>query len=303
MDLGVSLPTSGPLASPAAILRVAQEAEQLGYRGLWTYERLLYALGDIPQPGGPPRPLPDAYRQTYEPIETLAFVAGHTSSAILGTSVLDAPFHNPVQLGKRLATLDQLSGGRVVAGFGHGWMDQEFATVGATKEHLVSRTTEFFAALRGVWGPDPVHFEGRFFTIPESNINPKPARAGGIPIVMGVFAPAALERAGRTADGLNPIGASPELLRGLVGQFRAAATAAGRDPAALPVYVRVNAQLTDAPVADGRQFLGGSPEQIAGDLAGIEDLGVTQVLFSDMHSADLDGHLARLARLQKAVGR
>src|SRR6266545_3509998 len=91
VDLGVSLPTSGPHASPRAIVHIAQEAERLGYAAVWTYERLLYALGDIPQPGGPPRPLPEYYAQTYEPIETLAYVAAKTERIKLGTSVLDAP--------------------------------------------------------------------------------------------------------------------------------------------------------------------------------------------------------------------
>src|SRR5215471_20953434 len=128
MDLGIALPTSGPLASPEAIIRIAEEAERLGYAAVWTYERLLYALGDIAQPGGPPRPLPDYYRSTYEPIETLSYVAARTERIKLGTSVIDAPFHVPVVLARRFATLDRLSGGRVIAGLGQGAMEQEFLT-------------------------------------------------------------------------------------------------------------------------------------------------------------------------------
>ena len=67
--------------------------------------------------------------------------------------MLDAPFHNPVLLGRRLATLDRLSGGRVIAGFGQGWMDEEFVAVGVSKEHLPRRVREFLSALRAVWGP------------------------------------------------------------------------------------------------------------------------------------------------------
>src|SRR2546421_2680911 len=99
MDLGISLPTSSPFASPEAIIRIAQEAERLGYAVVWTYERLLYALGDIPQPGGPPRPLPEVYKSVYEPADTLTWVAAQTSTIKLGTSVLDAPFRNPVPAG------------------------------------------------------------------------------------------------------------------------------------------------------------------------------------------------------------
>ena len=151
MDLGVTLPTSGPHASPEAIVRMAQEVEGMGYTAVWTYERLLYALGDVVQPGGPPRPLPQQYRTTYEPIETLAYVAAKTKNVRLGTSVLSVPFHVPVVLARRLATLDQFSEGRVIAGLGQGWMEQEFATANVTLKRRGSGVEEFIAAMRAAW--------------------------------------------------------------------------------------------------------------------------------------------------------
>ena len=301
MDLGVGLPTSYPLASPEAILRIAQEAEDLGYAAVWTFERLLYALGDVPQPGGPPRPLPKAYRSVYEPVETLSWLAARTSTIKLGTSVLDAPFHNPVLLGRRLATLDRLSGGRVIAGFGQGWMDEEFVAAGVTKEHFPRRVREFVSAIRAVWGPDPVSFDGRFYRIPESLIDPKPAQAGGIQILMGVFAPAAIRRAGRIADGFNPIAISYEWLVWAVEQFRNAAGAAGRDAGALKVIVRANVPVTEEPIMDGRPYLGGSPEQIAGDLEALDGLRVDQVFFSNNSPAGLEEHVKILGSLKRAV--
>ena len=128
MELGVALPTSAPFASPAHIIRIAQAAEEFGYAALWTYERLLRPVGDLPQSGGPPRPLPKAYRVTFEPLETLSYVAALTERIMLGTSVIDALFHPPVMLARRFATLDQFSNGRVIAGLGQGWMPQEFET-------------------------------------------------------------------------------------------------------------------------------------------------------------------------------
>src|SRR5215216_6220190 len=90
MDLGVALPTSGRLASPANIVRIAQEAERQGYAAVWTYERLLRPMAQLPAPDGSMRRIPEQYRLTYEPLETLSFVAGKTERVKLGTSVIDA---------------------------------------------------------------------------------------------------------------------------------------------------------------------------------------------------------------------
>jgi probable F420-dependent oxidoreductase len=301
MDLGVALPTSGPHASPEAIVRLAQEAECLGYAAVWTYERLLYALGDVTQPGGPPRPLPDYYRTTYEPIETLTYVAAKTTSIKLGISVLVAPFHVPVVLARRLATLDQFSQGRVVAGLGQGWMEQEFITANVTRKRRGRGVEEFIAAMRAAWGPNPVTFEGRFYRIPTAQINPKPLQQGGIPILMGGFAPPAIERAARIAEGFNPIAISFEALEAMVHRFRTAASAAGRDSATLKVVVRANVPITDSPMKDSRPFLGGSPEQIARDLLQMRDLNVAHVFFVNMAQPPLDDQVRLLERLQREV--
>jgi probable F420-dependent oxidoreductase len=302
MELGVALPTSGPFASPEAIVRVAQEAESLGYSAVWTYERLLYPIGDVPQPGGPPRPLPEVYMSTYEPIETLAYVAAKTERIKLGTSIVNAPFHVPVVLARRFATLDRLSGGRAIAGLGQGWMEHEFATANASMKLRGEGVAEFIAAMRAAWGPDPVAYEGRHYRIPTSKINPKPKQEGGIPVLLGSFAPRAIERAARVADGLNPIAFSLEQLRGVVTAFRSAAESNGRDPSGLMVVVRANVPITADPLPEGsRPFLGGSPSQIAKDLESVEPLGVDQVLFADLASSSLDQALERLGELRATV--
>lgn len=301
MELGVALPTSRPYTSPEAIVRVARHAESLGYGAVWTYERLLYALGDIAQPGGPPRPLPEAYTSTYEPIETLSYVAASTDRIKLGTSVVNAPFHVPVVLARRFATLDRLSGGRAIAGLGQGWMEQEFQTANVSRKLRGEGVGEFIAAMRAAWGPDPVSFEGRHYRIPASKINPKPLREGGIPILLGSFAPPAIERAARVADGLNPIAFSFEQLRGVASSLRSAAEAHGRDPSRLMVVVRANVPLTADPIPDGRRpFLGGSAAQVAKDLESLEPLGLDHVLFADVASPSLDESLARLEELRAA---
>ena len=297
MELGVALPTSGPLASPANIARVAREAEDLGYAALWTYERLLRPLAPVPMPGGPPQRAPEVYRLVYEPLETLSYVAALTSRIKLGTSIIDALFHAPVVLARRFATLDQLSGGRAIAGLGQGWMPQEFETANVPMRRKGAGMDEAVAAMRAAWGPDPVAYEGRFYRIAPSEVNPKPVQPQ-IPVLLGSVTPAGVARAARIADGLNPIAFSFEALTGLSGAFREAARAAGRDPSVLTVVARANVPITGEPLGDDRPFLGGSPRQIVDDLGRLEGSGVDQVLFANVAAEDIDQEIGLLDELR-----
>ena len=300
MDLGIGLPTSGPLATPGNIARVAREAERLGYGAVWTYERLLRPLEPVSMGGGPPEPVPEIYRTVYEPLETLAYVAALTDRIKLGTSVVDALFHPPVVLAKRFATLDQLSGGRVIAGLGQGWMPHEFAATNVPEKRKGAGLDDHVAAMRAAWGPDPVEYDGRFYRLPPSEINPKPAQAH-LPILIGAMSPAGIARAARIADGINPIAFAADQILGMVKGFHEAAAAAGRDPAALTIAVRANVPLTAEPAGDDRPYLGGSPEQVAADVAGLAEAGVHHVLFSNTADTSLDDQLRVMDRLIAAV--
>ena len=296
MQFGIDLPISGPFASPEAITRMAIE-ERLGYATVWTYERLLYPVGE--------HTIPDfAFYSsgTYEPLETLFYVAAKTERIKLGTSIITAPFHVPIILARRFATLDQLSGGRVLAGLGQGWMEDEFAATNVSMRDRGKKVEEFIAALRAAWGSDPVNYHGRFYQIPLSNNNPKPLQEGGIPILLGTFAKAGIERAARLTDGLLLIGFSAEQIQQTVSSLRTAAIAAGRDPSSLQIVVRVNVPITADPLPErDRPFLGGSAEQIAKDVEQLRPLAVDQVLFSDRSSPTVDDAMQRLAELQAAL--
>jgi probable F420-dependent oxidoreductase len=292
MDLGLTLFTVGAFASTQAIVRIVQEAERLGYAAFWTYERLLYPIGTT---------LPAYYASTSEPIETLAYLAAKTEHIKLGTSIINAPFHSPVILARRFATLDQLSDGRVIAGLGQGWMEEEFVATNATRKYQGRGIDEFIAAMRAAWGPDPVRFEGRFYHIPLSKMNPKPRQTGGIPIVMAAVSPSAIDRAARIADGLMPGATSLEALEAIVKQFRHSAQVAGRDPSTLKIMARANVPITATPLPEeSRPFLGGSAEQIAADLVKVEALAIDHVLFADLASSTVDEATQRLEELQRA---
>jgi probable F420-dependent oxidoreductase len=297
MRLGIALPTTGDSASAETITEVASAAERIGLHSLWTFERLLSPTAGG-QMDGQKVPLPDAYNSVLSPLEVLAFAAAHTTRITLGTSVVVALLHNPADIARRFATLDRLSGGRVVAGLAQGWMAQEFEAAGVSLGNRGPRFTEFIEAVRAVWGPDPVTYDGRFYRIEESNIGPKPVGAGGIPILAGAASPGGITRAARLGLGLNPVWFGWEALEGTVQAYRAAAAEAGHDPETLPVVVRVNQFPAVEPTADGASPTG-SPEQILEAIPRLERIGVTEVLWN-LDDASVEEQLPRLVELTGA---
>jgi probable F420-dependent oxidoreductase len=298
MKFGITLPTTGPTASADTIGMVAETAERIGLDTVWSFERLLSPTAGG-RMDGQTVPLPKAYDSVFAPFEVLAFVAARTSRITLGTSVVVALLHNPAELGRSFATLDRLSGGRVVAGLGQGWMAQEFEAAGVPLNRRGAGFTEFIEALRAIWGPDPVSYDGRFYRIESSNIGPKPVQAGGVPILAGAASPGGIRRAAQLGLGLNPVWFGWEALEGTVQAFRAAATEFGHDPATLPVVVRVNQFPAAEPTADGASPTG-SPEQIVEAMPRLERLGVTELLWN-FDDGPVEEQLPRLSELVGAA--
>jgi probable F420-dependent oxidoreductase len=278
IKLGVHLPVSGRGASPEVIVQVAEEAERIGLDSVWCWDRLMRPTVPIAMggPGGPVMEAPEDFATVYDPIETLSYVAARTRRITLGTSVLDALFQSPVILARRLATLDRLSDGRLVIGIGQGWMAQEFDAAGVSMKRRGAGFEEHLSAMRAVWGPDPVRFEGRFYRIPEADIGPKPVRPGGPRMLVGAGSPVALERAGRLGCGLTLVIFDWDTIRASIDTFRAAASRAGHDPDTLPVMLQVNGNVTAAPL-DERGPLLGSPDQVAADLDQAARLGIEHI--------------------------
>ncbi|MFS8095510.1 LLM class flavin-dependent oxidoreductase [Lentzea alba] len=271
MKLGLALPQLGAEANPKTIVEFAQRAEELGFDSLWVLERLLRPL----EPEQGPQ-LPSYYGNVYSPLETLTYVAAHTSKIRLGTSIIDALFHVPVALGRQLATLDQFSGGRLIVGLGQGWSAEEFATSNVPMRRRGAGFEEFIEALRATWGTDPVSYEGRFYRIPKSEVGPKPVHPAGPEIIIAAMpgATASVERAGRLGLGFNPAGIDWASLEQQIATFHQASENPGR------IVVRANGAVTADPIdEDGRGVLAGSPEQLKGDLAKLQDLGVDEVFW------------------------
>ena len=183
MRLGFCLPQMVPIAGPEALIAVAERAETLGFESLWVSERLLWPVApQTPYPASPDGRLPEQAKIQLDPLETLTFVAAQTRTARLGTSVVNLPFHNPLVLARRFATLDVLSDGRACVGLGNGWSADEFEATGVPARGRGRRIDEALAILKAVWTTDPVEFQGEYFRIPQSFVQPKPLQKPHPPI-------------------------------------------------------------------------------------------------------------------------
>ena len=302
MKIGVMLPHLGTGMGPAAVLEAARRAEDLGYDSLWVVERLLYPISlRSPYPVTPDGSLPKMYAQALTPIETLSYVTAHTSRIALGTSVLNMPLHNPVMLARQLATLDVLSGGRLRVGLGQAWSVDEIEAAGGTPQGRAARADEFVEVLKAIWTTDPVEFSGRFFTLPRSTLQPKPVQSPHPPIYMAAYAPGALERVGRTADGWMPSGVPLAAIEPMMGQVRAAARAAGRDPSALELVLIADPHILERSPGAGRSDFVGTPDEIRRDVATARDLGASEIIFMAGYSTGdlrLDEYMAALEQLR-----
>src|SRR5215207_5864810 len=181
---------------------MAKTAEQEGFDSLWVFERLLWPLKpQTPYPGTLDGSLPIEYQSIFDPIETLSFVAANTSKIALGTSVIDMLFHNPVILARRFATLDILSEGRAICGFGIGWLKDEYQASNISLKDRGKRADEYIQLLKKIWTDDIVEFKGDYYNIPASKIGPKPIQKPHPPLYMGAFSPKTFRRIVKYANG------------------------------------------------------------------------------------------------------
>jgi probable F420-dependent oxidoreductase len=203
----VHLPQYGRAAGAEAISRAAKQAEDLGFADVWVSDHLAVPA-DAPYP--PPF--------LYEPVVALTWAAAATQTIGLGTSVLVLPYRHPLHLAKELATLDQLSGGRLTIGVGSGWLEAEFDALGVSYAQRGARTDEAIDAMRACWGEQPVTFKGATVEFDDMKIVPTPAHT--IPIWVGGRAAPALRRAVTKGDGWHGTFLDPEQTLPLLKRLR-----------------------------------------------------------------------------------
>ena len=257
-------------ATPQAIIETACKAEELGFDALFVNDHVIV---DNAQRSAP-------WRNVYDPLMVLSHVAARTSRVLLGTSVLIMPYRNPIVTAKMVATLDQLSGGRAIAGVGAGWNEAEYDALGVPYHERGARTTEYLRLWQACWEPGPTTFHGRFFSFDQMHVSPKPLQQPHPPIWIGGSSHASLRRAARFAQVWQPTPtALPELISNQAYLRDVCAEIGRNDVPRTRMSFRVNfSHITGSSSSGGDRPTGqGTPEQVASDLkryrqeAGLEE--------------------------------
>ena len=271
MQIGIHLPHVGRKAGPEAIRRAAIQAEQLGFDDVWVSEHTILPRG-APYP---PSPI------FYDPVLTLTWAAAFTKRVKLGTTVLVLPMRHPIPLAKELATLQGLSEGRLILGAGVGWMEAEFAALGAPFKERGKRMDEGIAMMRAVWTQDPVTFRPKYIpaVIEDMRMCPLPAP---IPIWIGGISEAAIARAIRIGDGWHGTRSTPEEAAELVKRLRAA-----RPEPSFVISLRLSWDGQDA-------------DELRTRLIGYAEAGVQHIVLEPFER-ELDGWLAAVDRIAQAA--
>ena len=313
MQFGFNLPISGPLAAPEIVARIAREGEALGFDYLTVTDHLV--LPDMAEPGYPYSESGAFYSTDtfyrHEQLATTAWLAAVTTRLRLVLAVMVVPHRPAVLTAKMLATIDVLSGGRLVVGIGAGWLKAEFDAVVTTPfAERGAVTDEYLAAFRRLWTEDKPVITGKYVQYDRLVMEPRPMQQPHPPIWVGGESGPSLRRAARLGDAWYPIGSNNQHLldslpryRAGVARLRQLTAAAGRAPEAVALTYRVkrygNAIAPTASDSERRLFSGADAD-LVGDIHALQDLGVTAIDF-DFERDDEAAVLAEMRSFRERV--
>ena len=309
MRFGFYLPNSGLTVEPDALAEIARQGERLGFHSMVAPDHII-------QPTKINSPYPYTVGGDFvgrrdgewpEQLTTLAFLAGITERIRLVTSVMVAPYRNPILTAKMLATVDRLSKGRLTVGVGVGWMEEEFEALDAPPfAERGAVTDEYLRAFKELWTSANPTFDGKYCRFSGLTFLPKPVQKPHPPIWVGGQSRRAIRRAAELGDAWHPVGAipaaplEPQELSDNVATLRRYAERAGRDPAKIEVAMK--APFYDAGIAPtgARRRFSGSPEEVLRDVHTYSEIGVSHIIF-DFRRPDLDQTLDRMESFAEEV--
>lgn len=289
MRLGLRLPQRLGVDLQHDLVEAARTAEAAGYDSLWTYERLVFPESPLEPYAPPDVPWPESSRQVADSLAVLTAAAVVTERVRLGTAILIAAQHTPVQLAKAFATVDQISGGRVIAGLGTGWSSDDLRAAGATRADRGRFLDETLDVFDAVWGPDPVTFRSPRVVIDNASVLPKPVAK--IPVMLGgggsnlgrSTSAKAVQRIAQRADGWLPLLTAPgpagaAELRASWNRIREMASEYGRDASRMEMAVVGNVTFTERPAGRDRSAFVGTLDQILDDVHTAEQAGADELI-------------------------
>jgi probable F420-dependent oxidoreductase len=240
MQIGVHLPASGPDVSPDRIATAARLIESHGFHSIWLGDHVVYPIKGVDS--FYPYAEDNKWRspadsKILDPLLVLGWAGAAAPTLHLGTSVMILPLRNPILLAKQLATLDYLTGGRVIFGAGVGWMEEEFDLIGAPFKSRGPRANEMIEIMRAFWSGETVTYEGEHWQLPATMMQPAPER-GTIPLVWGGHSNAALRRVARLGDGWQPTQLSLEEFENGLERLREYCEQYGRDWSSVQIVAR-----------------------------------------------------------------
>ncbi len=291
MQVGVWIPNCRHLATPDIIRHAAAQAEQLGYDSVWVSDHVVVPHANVVNFG----------ETIFDPLVTLAVIAGATSRVRLGTTVLIVPYRNAVVTAKMISSLDALSGGRVVFGVGAGWLAAESAALGLPFAERGAMTDEYLRAMRELWTSRAPTFAGKYTQFDGLVFEPKPVQKPHPPIWVGGHSKAALRRAVEFGAAWHPINRPPEELRAGVAELARIGQARGRAmPPALTLRndIRILRPGQSAPPsAHAGRVLAGEPAALLEQLGELADCGVEHLVleFLAPDGRELDEQMALFA--------
>ncbi len=280
-QFGVTIPNNWGVEDPRQVLELGPEAERMGYDSIWVMDHLFNA-GYIRER------LED--RPYYHPMAMLSYLAATTERVMLATSVLVLPYHNPVELAKYAATLDKMSGGRVILGVGAGAMAEEFEALGIPMRERGSLTNESIAIMKELWSNPFPEYHSRRWNFGDLRFSPKPVQRPHIPLWVGGSSPGALRRTARMGDGWHPTGLSPEDFAIGRQEVVEMAAAAGRDSASITMSARIEVEVHGGPssqrAASRARIPGNDPGAMRASIEAYREAGVEHMALA-LNSGDV----------------
>ena len=313
MEFGFGAPSRGPLASVENMVALARRGEEMGFEIVTVSDHIVVPNDiDSVYPYSETGAFTSSQSGEYmEQLATVAYLAGVTSAIKLLTSVMVLPHRAPVLAAKTLATIDVLSGGRLIVGCGVGWMEEEFAAIGAPPyAERGAVGNEYLRIFKELWTSESPSFAGDYAAFSGIAFAPKPVQKPHPPLWIGGESPPALRRAGQLGDAWYPICSNPRFpvgtfaqLESYMSRVRRHAERAGRGADAMDFAYSVN-WYTDAgaqTAPDGeRRILTGTPQTVADDIKRLSEMGVNHLMLN-FQADTLDGTIALMERFASKV--